>query len=173
MDAPPTVRSARPTDFETLRAIEVAAGARFREIGMPEIADDDPMSDEVLAAYADGGRSWVAVDSDGLPLGYAVVDVVEGCAHLEQISVDPARQGKGVGRALIAEIERWARSNNMDAVTLATFVHVPWNAPLYAHLGFRALREDELTPGLKEIVQREAVHGLDMKERVCMRRDVP
>lgn len=173
MATPQNIRPARPNDAEALRAIEVAAGARFREIGMPEIADDGPMSVERLTAYADDGRSWVAVDVDDLPLGYAVVDVVESCAHLEQISIKPEHQGKGLGKALIAQIERWALENQMRAITLITFEHVPWNAPLYAHLGFRRLDDDELADGLRAVMKREAEHGLDITQRVCMKRDVP
>jgi GNAT superfamily N-acetyltransferase len=166
------IRPARSSDSEALQDIEFAAGAQFREIGMPEIADDDPMSVERLTTYAEDGRSWVAVDLEELPIGYVVVDVIEGFAHVEQISVRPEHQRKGVGTAMLAEIERWAFTNALSALTLSTFEQVSWNAPLYARMGFRELAEEDLTEGLRAMRKREADEGLDTKRRVVMRRDL-
>ena len=167
-----TIRPARPDDGPALQDIERRAGERFRDIGMPEIADDDPPSLEVLDGYADAARSWVAAGADHLPVGYLLVDVVDGCAHVEQVSVDPDHQGAGIGRALLDHVRRWAASSGLAAVTLTTFRDVPWNAPLYRHLGFRDLDEDELGPELRERRDQEAEHGLDPTIRVCMRAEL-
>jgi hypothetical protein len=43
---------------------------------------------------------------------------------------------------------------------------------LYAHLGFRALDEAELTDGLRAVRDAEIEHGLDPAQRVCMRLDL-
>jgi len=164
------IRSAEVADGEALIEIELAAGERFREVGMPEIADDDPGSVDELAEYANDGRSWVAVDDIGTPVGYVLVDLVDGNAHIEQVSVVPSAQGTGVGRALIEHVAGWARARDAAALTLTTFRDVPWNAPLYAHLGFRVLTEPELGPELRALRATEAVHGLDPATRVCMLR---
>ncbi len=166
------IRAARPADAERLRAIERAAGARFRDVGMPHIADDEPMSAETLVAYADAGRAWVAADSGDVAVGYIVVDITDRCAHVEQVSVHPDHQGQGLSRQLLDEVERWASRNRLPAITLTTFSEVPWNRPLYEHLGFRVVGEDELTPGLRALRDTEAEHGLNPVGRVCMRRVV-
>ena len=127
-------------ELPALRAIERLAGERFREMGLPEVADDEPPPLDVLARYAGDGRCWVAVDDAAGPIGYVVVDSVDGNAHVEQVSVHPAHQGAGVGRALIERVSAWAGESGMPAVTLTTFSDVPWNAPLYRHLGFRVAR---------------------------------
>jgi GNAT superfamily N-acetyltransferase len=169
-----TIRPARPSDGVDLQAIERLAGAQFRTVGMDEIADDSPPSLDVLAAYAAAGRSWVAIDGDAgaPPVGYAVVDVVDDCAHVEQVSVRPDHQGQGVGRALLDRVQSWAASAGLDGLTLTTFADVPWNAPLYEHLGFRVLDDGEVGPELRALVAKEAAHGLDPETRVCMRRDL-
>lgn len=163
------VRPARGDDAADLRAIERAAGEAFRGIGMAAVADDEPMAVEVLAAYAADGRSWVA-EVDGAVAGYVVVDVVDDCAHVEQISVHPDHQGRGVGRALLAAVDRWAVEHGLPALTLTTFRDVPWNAPLYRHLGFVDLAVEERGPELRALVGAEAAHGLDPSSRTCMRR---
>lgn len=167
-----TIRAATPNDGAALREIERRAGERFREIGLDAVADDEPMSIEVLAAYADDGRSWVVVDGDGVPRGYLLVDIVDGAAHVEQVSVVPEWQGRGVGRALLDRAERWAVAAGRTALTLTTFSEVPWNRPLYEHLGFRVLAEHEIGPGLRRAREHEAAAGLDPSTRVAMRRDV-
>ena len=163
------IRPARPGDGPLLQEIERLAGERFRDVGLPEVADDEPASVEELARYAGDGRSWVAEDTLGRPVGYVLVDVVDGCAHIEQVSVRPDQQGTGIGRALLACVRSWAAERGLPAVTLTTFTDVPWNAPLYRHLGFRELAEAEIGPELRQLREEETAHGLDPAKRVCMR----
>ena len=166
------IRPAGAEDADRLRAVERAAGTQFREIGMPEIADAEPMAASALVEFAREGRSWVAVDETDTVVGYVVVDVVDDCGHVEQVSVVPEHQGRGIGRALIEKAAAWARSRGLDALTLTTFTEVPWNRPLYEHLGFRVLTEPEIGPGMAAVREAEAAEGLDPSIRACMRRDL-
>jgi GNAT superfamily N-acetyltransferase len=166
------IRAARVDDGVVLREIERLAGEQFRQVGLDVVADDEPPSLDSLARYALADRAWVAVDGGGTPIGYVLVDVVDGYAHVEQISVRPDRQGIGVGRALMDQVRAWAVETNWPAITLTTFADVPWNRPLYEHLGFRVLSEAEIGPGLRTLREIEAAHGLDPATRVCMRLDL-
>jgi GNAT superfamily N-acetyltransferase len=163
------VRASRPDDGPALREIERRAGERFREVGLANIADDEPDSVETLNEYANDGRSWVAVDDDDRPIGYVIVDDLDGNAHIEQVSVLPDHHGEGIGRALVEQARTWAAAHNRPAITLTTFSDVPWNRPLYEHLGFVVLAENEIGPELRALRDLEAAHGLDPALRVCMR----
>jgi GNAT superfamily N-acetyltransferase len=163
------IRPAEVDDGPVLQQIERRAGEQFREIGMPEIAEDDPPPLATLEGYAVAGRSWVAVDDDGELVGYVLVDEVDGDAHVEQVSVLPDQQGRGVGRALLGRVSDWALQHGHGAISLTTFTDVPWNRPLYEHIGFRVLSEAELGPELRALREAEAAHGLDPATRVCMR----
>lgn len=164
------VRLARVDDLPALREIERAAGAPFREVEMCAIAEDEPPSLEVLAGFQRDGRAWVVVDDTDRPAAYLLLDAVDDGAHIEQVSVHPDHARRGLGRLLLAAAEGWARSRGLLALTLTTFAGVPWNAPYYARLGFRALAEAELTDALREIRRQEAARGLDAWPRVTMRR---
>ncbi|MFI2239548.1 GNAT family N-acetyltransferase [Streptomyces chrestomyceticus] len=169
METCPVVRPAVPGDLPVLRDIERAAGEAFRAVGMEQIADDEPPSLPELARYQEAGRALVACTAPGgAPLAYLLWEPVDGCAHIEQVSVHPDGARRGIGRMLI---ERAWRDSGLPSVTLTTFVDVPWNAPYYARLGFRVLDDADLTQGLRAIRRREAELGLDRWERVCMRRD--
>jgi GNAT superfamily N-acetyltransferase len=163
------IRPATAAELPALQDIERAAGAPFRDVGMPEIADDDPPAPDVLERYRAAGRCWVAVDERDHPAAYLVAEPVDGALHIEQVSVHPRAARRGVGRELLAYAADRAREEGLTALTLTTFAEVPWNAPYYARLGFRTLSEADLTPGLRGIRATEAEHGLDRWPRVCMR----
>ncbi|MFB6848563.1 GNAT family N-acetyltransferase [Streptomyces sp. NPDC056373] len=166
------IRLATRAELPALQDIERAAAEPFRTLGMPEIADDEPPALDELERYRRTGRCWVAVDEGDeadLPAAYLLAEPVDGALHIEQVSVHPRAARRGVGRALLAHAADRAREEGLTALTLTTFTDVPWNAPYYAHLGFRLLPEAALTPGLRAIRAAEAAHGLDLWPRVCMR----
>lgn len=167
------IRPAAPGDLPALQDIERAAGVPFRDVGMAEIADDEPPSLGMLERYRRAGRCWVAADGTGRPAGYLLAEPVDGALHVEQVSVHPRAARRGVGRALLEHAAGRAREEGLTALTLTTFAEVPWNAPYYARLGFRVLPPDGLPDGLRRIVTEEAEHGLARWPRVCMRREVP
>ncbi|CAL9406419.1 hypothetical protein SUDANB95_01560 [Actinosynnema sp. ALI-1.44] len=154
------LRPARPDEFPLLQAIEVASGEPFRAIGMPEVADDDPMP---LAAL-EHAHVWVAADPD--PVAWVAAVEVDGHAHVEQVSVHPDHARRGIGAALLDHVETWATARGLAGLTLTTFRDVPWNAPYYERLGFREVGVP--SPGLAAIVAAEAARGLDPATRICL-----
>ncbi|MFF3544407.1 GNAT family N-acetyltransferase [Streptomyces platensis] len=161
-------------ELPALRAIERAAGEPFRALGMAAVADDEPPSIEQLTEFQRAGRALAAYEKAGpgegrrRPVGYLLWEPVDGCTHVEQVSVHPDYAHRGIGRALI---DRARGDGGRVALTLTTFTEVPWNAPYYARIGFRVLPEAELTPGLRAIRAHEAALGLDRWPRVAMRRE--
>ncbi|MFJ3696717.1 GNAT family N-acetyltransferase [Streptomyces sp. NPDC090052] len=163
-----TIRTAHAAELPVLQDIESAAGRCFRDIGMPEIADDEPLSLDELASYQRAQLAWVAVDETDAPVAYLIADRVDGNFHIEQVSVHPDSARRGIGRSLLDHLADRAAPDGIPALTLTTFAGVPWNAPYYARCGFRPLDEKELGRGLREIRAREAAHGLDRWPRLCM-----
>ncbi len=166
------IRPAGEADLPILREVERAAGKCFADIGMAFVADDEPPPVETLREFVHGHRAWVHTDADDLPVAYLVADVVDGNAHLDQVSVHPDHARRRVGRALLEHMADWARRENLPAITLTTYTEVPWNGPYYLRCGFRYLADDEITPGLREIRATEVARGLDRRPRACMRREL-
>lgn len=144
----------------------------FRSEGMAFVADGVTMPIPELLRYQSAGRAWVDTDELGSPIAYLLLDVVDDSAHIKQVSVHPAHAGQGKGRQLIETAAGWAKQQGYSALTLTTFVDVPWNAPYYARLGFEIVPPSRLTPGLREIRQHEASAGLDAWPRVAMWRSL-
>jgi ribosomal protein S18 acetylase RimI-like enzyme len=161
------------TDIAVAQEIERAAGVAFIDVGLPEIAADEPFSSDELQRYIDRGHAWVVAPDGGRVMGYLVTDVVDGFLHIEQVSVHPDAAHQGLGRRLIEHVASVARAEGRAALTLTTFRAVPWNAPYYERCGFRVVAEDDLGPELRAVRDHEATLGLDPALRVCMRRDLP
>ncbi|MGW2917596.1 GNAT family N-acetyltransferase [Streptomyces angustmyceticus] len=188
------IRTPALADLPAFRTIERAAGEAFRALGMPQIADDEPPSLAELTAYQHAGRALAAYEDPdrtpadatrsgtgngtgaapwagpgpGQPIAYLLWTPVDGCTHIDQVSVHPQHAHRRIGRALIDHAER---AGGAAPLTLTTFTDVPWNAPYYTRLGFHILTDTALTPGLRAIRTHEASMGLDRWPRVCMRRD--
>lgn len=163
-----TVRAPMPDELPLLQAIGVAAGRRFAEVDLVDVAADPPPELADLERWRKAGRAWVTTDRDGHPVGFVVVDLVDEAAHVEEISVLPDVGGRGHGMALMRHVETWARTKGFATVTLTTFREVPWNRPWYERRGYRVLAEEEWTPGLVVRREAEAEHGLDPDQRVIM-----
>ncbi len=157
------VRPADPIEYEQLIEVEIAADRLFPLAGYgetPPPADLEDLEEATLLL--------VAGDP---PVGYARVEVVDGQAHLEGLSVRPRFMRQGIGSALVNAACDWASEQGYHRITLCTFAEVPWNGPFYATLGFTELTE--LSPGLAEFRKHEAELGLDaMGRRIVMVRQL-
>lgn len=76
--------------------------------------------------------------------------------EVDILAVAPAAQGRGLGRALMAEAERIAQQRGLRAVTLHTNVVMVGAQRLYQGLGFQEARR-ALQDGYDRVFYRKAV----------------
>ena len=103
-----TIRPAERRDIPTMQDIEIVGCGIFADIGMQDVAEDGAHETEVLEEYIAGGRAWVA-EVDGEVAAYALADVYDGTAHLEQVTVYPRFGRRGIGSDLVAAVAEWGR----------------------------------------------------------------
>ncbi len=163
------LRAARQEDLPAVRELERAAGAAFRDLDMAAVADDEPPSITELAAFARDGRAWVITDDSDRPVAYLLIAVVDGNAHVEQVSVHPDHARQGLGKTLLDTAAAWAGQHGLAALTLTTYADVPWNAPYYERLDFQIMTEADISDGLRRIREHEQARGLARWPRVIMR----
>ena len=168
MTALVSVRPGRPADVESMQQIEIAAGSLFAEIGMHDVAEDGAHETELLAGHVAAGRAWVA-EVDGVVCGYALIDILDSQAHLEQVTVHPGYSRRGIGRTIIDQVAEWARAQGYTTMTLLTFREVAWNGPYYRRLGFVDVPDSDMGPELAALRAHEADLGLDVSIRGAMR----
>jgi GNAT superfamily N-acetyltransferase len=90
-------------------------------------------------------------------VGYLLVQVLDGSAHIDQVSVHPGHARQGLGRRLLDTVAAWAAQCGLSALTLSRTS--PWNAPYYGRLGFGVLSATQTTSGLWRIQDHEARRG--------------
>jgi L-amino acid N-acyltransferase YncA len=136
------IRDAREADIATIagffRAI-VAAGETY---AYPEDLDDRGVAE--LWIEAPPGRTVVAADEDGTVLGSASMGPNRPGrgAHIATASfmVDPAAQGRGIGRALGVEALRWAHEQGFHGMQFNAVVETNVAAVrLWQALGFEIM----------------------------------
>lgn len=165
-----TIRRATPTDAPLLPTIEQSAGQAFRQIpDLAWIADDSNQPVERHLALIAHGVSWVAVDPTDAPIGFINGEVLNGNLHIWEMSVHAEHQGKGIGRALMAQARWWAVEQHVLGITLTTFRDVPWNERFYKTLGFVTLEGGQVTAGLRKVLDEEVRDGLPGERRCAMR----
>ena len=84
----------------------------------------------------DGEVSVIEME-DGTPCGYVVFRTNGDAMLLENVAVDPAFHGHGLGRQLVDHVESSARDRDIRTVRLYTNVHMRENLSLYPALGYR------------------------------------
>ncbi|WP_211244569.1 GNAT family N-acetyltransferase [Actinospica robiniae] len=160
------MRPARPEDLAFLPDVETVADERFDDIGLGPLPPPSELADLVHA-------SCVLVAGTP-PVAFARLEIIDGHAHLEQLSVHPAHGRRGVGGSLIGAACQWAADQGHTIISLCTFADIPWNAPFYARHGFVAVPDDELTPELRLLRRHEQKLGLDaFGPRTAMVRELP
>jgi ribosomal protein S18 acetylase RimI-like enzyme len=156
------VRHARAADLTQLAAIEDAGGPQFQEYF------GDAIEPILLSPAMDGreresqpGFLLVAtIDEQGPPVGFVHVLVIDGHAHLEQLSVLPEHQRRGIGVALTRAAMDEARGQGFDRLSLCTYRDVPWNGPFYRGAGFTEVTD--LAPYERRLRDKERELGLDI-----------
>lgn len=125
------IRPATTGDAAALEEIETAADGLFT--GVLPLPAAGVGRGSALGAR---GFALVAADPGDRPLGFAHVLEFDARFHLEQLSVHPDAQRRGIGTALLAAAEDGVRTRGASVVTLRTFADVPWNAPFYRRHGY-------------------------------------
>ncbi len=128
-----------------------ALGREFPAVGTAGFAEGW----ERFVAELERGDVYVALDGEQI-VGAVRTKPLENALYIEQIAVDPSRQGTGVGSWLLARIAEVARSRGLGSLSLETAEMAEANIRLYSRHGF-------------EIVRRgPPAHGLDAHMRVFM-----
>jgi GNAT superfamily N-acetyltransferase len=125
------IRLARPTDAGAVDAIVQRAYEPYvARIGSRPAPMDDDYEEKIA-------RGIVFVIEEEVAIGAIVL--IDKSDHLliENVAVDPDRQGEGIGGALLAFAESRSRESGLDLLRLYTNAAMTESLSVYAHLGYR------------------------------------
>ena len=133
----PIQRRAIPADLPELWALRTRAiRAGCASYYPPEVIDTwcAAAPPEQMAALIAAGGALVE-EEDGQLLGYAILNLDTG--ELDAAFVDPAQQGRGVARRLLAALDAMALRHGLRRLFLSSSLNA---APAYERAGYVALR---------------------------------
>ena len=129
---PVKIRPATDADASALASL-------LAHLGYPADAAELP---ERLRRLRSAGDDAFVADVDGVTMGLAtvhsrfVLHAARPVVQLTALVVPPELRGRGVGRALVDEAERWGKARGADRLVVTTALHRA-DAPLfYERLGF-------------------------------------
>lgn len=140
------LRRARPEDEAFLLRLTARLGAAFPvppwRTPQEVAAADHAILLAALHQPRDTTCLVIAEDPPGNPAGYVFVTTREDYfthephGHIEVLAVEPAAEGRGVGRRLLEAAEAWARGLGYGRMTLNAFVGNARARGLYERAGY-------------------------------------
>jgi GNAT superfamily N-acetyltransferase len=151
MSAPFHIRNARLPDDKPAFLGFIMDLQRFEHAIEPNRRVDDAVAEEYFASLAElastkNGRILVAENGEGRTLGWAVAHEDESevfvraderiNGYISELYVAEDMRGKGVGRALIAACEDWARERGLKVMMIGTLTRNTRAHAIYRDAGF-------------------------------------
>ncbi len=136
----------RPASDEDVPALARLINAAF--VVEQVVFDGNRVDDLGVRAYMSGGTFLVAEDSGGLA-GCVYIETRSDRSYLGLLSVQPARQGAGLGRQLVAAGENLARESGSRVMDLRVIsARGEKLLPFYQRLGYEFVRTEPFPANL-------------------------
>jgi ribosomal protein S18 acetylase RimI-like enzyme len=129
------IRAARPSDADRVYALLEQLATSYSperaafDANFPQLLNDESTS---LLLVAEGAA--------GVVVGYALTTITPllhtngSSAHLQELVVDEAYRGQGVGTAIVEEVERVCSDRSVRQITVAS----RRSADFYERIGYRS-----------------------------------
>jgi ribosomal protein S18 acetylase RimI-like enzyme len=148
----PLIRSATADDAARIGAIAHAAFAKY----VPRIGrEPSPMVADFDAEIA--AHRIVVIETAGKVSGYMIAWPEADAYLIDNIAVDPACQGEGLGRRLMEYAAAEANRLRLRALRLYTNVLMIENLSMYAHLGFVETHRATTAKGFNVVYMRRSL----------------
>ena len=141
------IRPCTPADFDRVLAIINAAAEAYRGIIPPDRWKEPYMPAVELAAEIAAGVTFDGCEAAGTGLvGVMGIQPVQDVTLIRHAYVEPARQGSGIGSALLAGL----RERQDRPVLIGTWAAADWAVDFYRRRGFALVPE----PGKSALLRR-------------------
>ncbi|HEV2484836.1 MAG TPA: GNAT family N-acetyltransferase [Terracidiphilus sp.] len=122
--------------------------------------------DERLAGMMQKGSILIAEDSSGQLLACVYTEVRGPRGYLGQLAVDPAHQGKGLGRVMVEAAEEQLRLDGCEAVDIVVLNLRPELPPLYRRFGYVETGVEEEFRPVRRLAPGVECHGIKMSKQL-------
>lgn len=147
------LRPARPDESEAVTALVQRAYAPYIALLGRRPA---PMDDDFAARIARGQAH--VLEREGRIVALAVLELRPDHLWIDDLAVDPALHGQGIGRMLLGFAEETARRLGLAELRLLTNVAMTRNRAIYAKAGFAEV-EQRVEDGMHRVFMNRILAG--------------
>ena len=141
----PPIRRCRDDERETILEIVNAAAEAYRGVIPDDCWHDPYMSADELDAEIVAGVEFWGYEADGELVGMMGIQPVRDVVLIRHAYVLPARQGEGIGRALLTHL----RAMTDPPILIGTWASAEWAIRFYERNGFELVSEEQKNKLLK------------------------
>ena len=134
----PPIRRCRDDERETILEIVNAAAEAYRGVIADDCWHEPYMPAEELDREIAAGVEFWGYESDGELIGVMGIQPVRDVVLIRHAYVLPARQGEGIGRALLEHL----RGMTDRPILIGTWASAEWAIRFYERSGFRLVSEE-------------------------------
>lgn len=167
------LRTTDVAELDALVQLDDAACVLYERAGMHfSFPSDHPFVQDEWTRWRRAlgqGLGRAVVTSAGKLAAFAIFGEVDDEPYLDQLSVHPDHQRRGLGSFLIAECIRWAAGRDL---WLTTYAHLPWNGPYYSRWGFSPVPEEQCGPQMRAVLRSQRAALPEPEKRIAMMRAV-
>ena len=130
-----------------------------------EFLEGTRTDEERLAATMEKGTILVAEDGSGHIMASVYMEHRDARGYLGMLAVDPAHQGKGLGRIMVEAAEERFRSKGCEAVEIIVLSLRPELPPIYSRFGYVEVGIENFKPS-RPLAPGFECHGIVMSKQL-------
>lgn len=138
------VRLANEEDIPIVHKLMLEAFEEYRLLDVPSSALNESI-ESLQTAFKSGLEQALLCSIDGIPIGSLRFTCKEDSLYFSRISVAPKTRGKGVAKAMLLWLEKYANDNSKMKMECRVRASLPKNIRFYESMNYIVVKEEVVT----------------------------
>lgn len=138
------IKIAEETDVPVVYKLMLEAFEEYRFLDVPSSAINESL-EELQIAVKNNSEKALLCSINGVPLGSCRFTMKEDTLYFSRVSVTPSGRGKGIAKALLMWLEKYAYDNFKEKMACRVRASLPKNISLYESMGYFVSKEEVVT----------------------------
>lgn len=132
------------TDVPVVYMLMLEAFEEYRTLDVPSSALNESL-EALQIAIKNNFEKALLCSINGVPLGTCRFTIREDSLYFSRVSVTPSGRGKGIAKAMLLWLEKYAYDNFLTKMECRVRVSLPKNIKLYESMGYIISKEEIVT----------------------------
>ncbi|PFP28581.1 GNAT family N-acetyltransferase [Bacillus sp. AFS073361] len=138
------IKIAIDTDIPVVYKLMLEAFEEYRTLDVPSSALNESL-ETLQESFKNNSEKALLCSINGVPVGSCRFTMKEDALYFSRVSVTPTARGKGIAKAMLVWLEKYAYDNLIGKMECRVRVSLPKNISLYNSLGYIISKEEVVT----------------------------